>query len=140
MVYQKSIMEGTEFKGDRINIAGEVYEKIRPVWLRLSENDLLDKCLQGRTQNVNEVFNALVWQRCPKTIYVGKVVFEVSVASAVVAFNDGAAGSIKVMDKIGLHIGHFNLKSSLCSDLKRISTANYVIYACTKAKEASSCC
>ena len=61
--YQKGIMEGTEFKGDRINIAGEVYEKIR---LRLSENDLLEKCLHGRTQNVNEAFNALVWQRCPK--------------------------------------------------------------------------
>ena len=51
--------------------------------------------------------------------------FEISVASAVVAFNDGAAGSLKIMDKIGLHIGHINLKSSLCSDLKRISTANY---------------
>ena len=117
-------MEGTEFKGDRINIAREVYEKIRPVWLRLSVNDLLEKCLHGRTQNVNEAFNAVVWQRCPKTIYVGKVAFEISVAS-VVAFNDGAAGSLKIMDKIGLHIGHFNLKTSLCSDLKRISKANY---------------
>ena len=49
--------------------------------------------------------------------------FEISEASVVVAFNDGATGSL--MDKIGLHIGHFSLKSSLCSDLKIISTANY---------------
>ena len=51
---------GTQFKGDRINIAEDVYEKIRPVWLRLSENDLLEKCLHGRTQNVNEAFNTFV--------------------------------------------------------------------------------
>ena len=60
--------------------------------------------------------------------------FEISVASAVVAFNDGAAGSLKIMDKIGLHIGHFNLKSSLCSDLKRISTANYKSSTPVKSK------
>ena len=36
--------------GGRINIAEEVYGKIRLVWLRLSENDLLEKCLHGRTQ------------------------------------------------------------------------------------------
>ena len=58
--YQKSITEGREFKRDRINIAGEVYVKIRPVWLCLSENDLLEKYLHGRTQNVNEAFNAFV--------------------------------------------------------------------------------
>ena len=56
-------MEGIELKGDRIHIAGDVYEKIRPVWLSLSENDRLERCLHGRTQNVNETFNALVWQQ-----------------------------------------------------------------------------
>ena len=59
-------MEGTEFKGDGINIAGDVYEKIRPVWLRLSENYLLEKCLHGRTQNANEALtlNNLCWKGC----------------------------------------------------------------------------
>ena len=116
---------GIQFKGDRINIAEDIYEKVRSVWLRLSENDLLEKCLHGLTQNVNEAFNASVWQRCPKTIYVGKVIFDISVASAVVDFNDGASDTLKIMDNIGIHIGHFNLESSRSSDLKRICTSNY---------------
>ena len=67
--YQKSIMDGTNFKRDRINIAEDIYHKIRPVWMRLSESALLEKCLHGLTQNVNEAFNAFVWHRCPKVIF-----------------------------------------------------------------------
>ena len=51
--YQKSIIDGTLFKGDHINIDKDVYGLVRPVWLRLSENVLLEKCLQGLTQKVN---------------------------------------------------------------------------------------
>ena len=124
--YQKSVNDGTEFQGDRINIAEEVYDMIRPVWLRLSENKLLEKCLHGRTQNVNEAFSAFVWHRCPKTIFVGKYIFDISVASAVVDYNDGASGILRIMKKVGLHIGYFNLESSQRSDVKRIVTANCI--------------
>ena len=123
--YQKSLIDGTVFQGDRINIAEDVYDLVRPVWLRLSENALLEKCLHGRTQNVNEAFNALVWQRCPKTIFVGKTIFNISVASAVVDFNDGRSGILKILLKLGLRIGHFNQQSSLQSDLQRITYSNY---------------
>ena len=70
---------------------------------------LLEKCLHGRTQNVNEAFNAFVWKRAPKDIFVGKIVLDMSVASAVVSFNDGATGLFSIMEKIGIHVGHFNL-------------------------------
>ena len=80
-------MDGTNFKGDRINIAEDIYHKIRLVWMHLSESALLEKCLHGLTQNVNEAFNAFVWHRCPKVIFVGKRVFDISVASAVVDFD-----------------------------------------------------
>ena len=100
--YQKSVLDKSEFKGDRMNISEEVYEKIRLVWLRLAEGALLEKYLHGRTQNVNEAFNAVVWQRCPKTIFVGKAVFDISVASAVADFNDGVSGIIKILKRLGL--------------------------------------
>ena len=93
--------------------------------MRLSEGALLEKCLHGRTQNVNEPFNAIVWQRCPKTIFVGKTVFDISVASAVVDFTDGASGIIKILKRLGLHIRHFNMQSSVKSVLRRISLSNY---------------
>ena len=74
---QKSKIDGTEFKGDRINISEPIYQLIRPLWLRLSENSLLGKCIHGRTQNVNEAFNAFVWKRTQQDIFVGKNVLDI---------------------------------------------------------------
>ena len=82
-----------------MNISEKIYQLIRPLWLRLSNNVLIEKCLHGRTQNVNEAFNACVWKRAPKDIFVSKNVLDMSVASAVVAFNDGASGALKMMKK-----------------------------------------
>ena len=123
--YQKCKVTGEEFKGDRINIAEPIYQLIRPLWLRLSDNELLEKCLHGRTQNFNEAFNAFVWKRAPKDVFVGKSVLDIAVAYAVVAFNDGAAGIINIMDKIGLYAGHFNIAASQSADLIRIVAGNY---------------
>ena len=83
-----------------MNISENIYQLIRPLWLRLSDNGLIEKCLHGRTQNVNEAFNAYVWKRAPKYIFVSKNVLDMSVVSAVVAFNDGASGALKIMKKL----------------------------------------
>ena len=53
------------------------------------------------------MFNAFVWKRAPKDVFVGKYVLDIAVASAVVAFDDSAAGIINIMDKIGPHTGHW---------------------------------
>ena len=119
--YQQSKVEDTEFKGDRVNTCLPVYDLIRPLWLKWSNDDLLNKCLHGQTQNVNEAFNQIVWKRAPKDVFVGKNIFQMAVASAVVSFNDGASGIIKIMQEIGLTIGYFNMESSRNTDLKRIS-------------------
>ena len=105
--YQKGKIDGTEFKGNRINISEPIYQLIRPLLLRLSENSLLGKCL---TRNVNEEFNAFVWKCAPKDV------LHISVAAAVVAFNDGALRIMKVMGRIGLHTGHFNVEASRIAD------------------------
>ena len=132
--YQQSKVEGIEFKGDRINISEPIYKLIRPLWLRLSSDDILKKCLHGRTQNVNEAFNQLVWKRAPKDVFIGKYVFQIAVASAVVSFNDGASGILKTMEKIGLKVGFFNLEGSRHSDLRRISAVAYKATDTRKSK------
>ena len=48
-----------------------------------------------------------------------------SVASAVVSFNDGATGVFSIMEKIGIHVGHFNLSLSHNADLVRIAGMEY---------------
>ena len=39
---------------------------------KMTTDDLLSKCVKGRTQNVNEAFNSKVWAKCPKIRLHGK--------------------------------------------------------------------
>ena len=75
---------------------------------------------------MNKAFNAFVWNRCPKNIFVGK--------PAVVAFNDGASGVIDIMSKVGIHAGFWNLDSSRHADFIRISGANYKLMEVVKKR------
>ena len=43
-----------------------VISKLKPEYVRLSDDSLLEKCLHGKTQNQNEALNGMVWQRTPK--------------------------------------------------------------------------
>ena len=43
-----------------------VYDIIKPIFLDLSNDTLLKKCLHGKTQNANEALNNLIWTKCPK--------------------------------------------------------------------------
>ncbi|GFS97164.1 uncharacterized protein TNCV_1921111 [Trichonephila clavipes] len=53
------------------------------------EKDLLKKCLHGRTQNPNESFNKCIWERIPKTVFVGIETLKFGVMDAIICFNDG---------------------------------------------------
>jgi hypothetical protein len=47
----------------------EVWKETKSIFCDLSKDDLLEKCVKGFRQNVNECFNSLVWLMCPKTTY-----------------------------------------------------------------------
>lgn len=49
-----------------------VTDVIKPVYKDLANPELLEKCLHGKTQNVNESLNAMIWERCPKTGFASK--------------------------------------------------------------------
>ena len=43
-----------------------VFDVLKPIYVKLSERQLLERCLMDATQNSNESFNAIVWSMCPK--------------------------------------------------------------------------
>ena len=45
---------------------------IFPIFKALMADELLEKCMHGKTQNANEALNAIIWSCVPKSIYVGK--------------------------------------------------------------------
>ena len=70
-------------------ISIEVLKNIIPVYQRLAANELLERCLEGRTQNSNECLHSMVWSRCPKETFVSKRKVDIAVAAAVSEFNKG---------------------------------------------------
>ena len=73
----------------------------------LSEPGLLANCIDGFTQNNNEALNQIIWQKCPKNIFVGRTVLEMDVSSAVLNFNSGFRGILDVFKVLKLEPGQF---------------------------------
>jgi hypothetical protein len=72
------------------------------VFEELTEEELLKRCVGGYDTNVNENFNGVIWTKVPKTVFVGIDSLRVGVYEAVITFNEGAVGRLKVLDKLGL--------------------------------------
>lgn len=79
-----------------------VMDAIKPVFEALTDEELLQRCVGGFTQNPNESFNAVVWKNVPKTIFCGKKVLEIGVHLAVLVFNDGQKSHLQVMKTLGI--------------------------------------
>ena len=87
-------------------------DEIKPVFEALCSNDLLKKCAHGGTQNTNESFHHLIWER-----------LELAVADATIAYNDGELGRLDVFHVLGLSAGK-HLRNGLGSiDVKRLQSA-----------------
>jgi len=92
--FQADQINGTNTYVDKPGIPNVISEEIRPVFISLSDDDLLKRCLHGKTQNANESINGMIWKRCPKDVFVSKETIEMAVASAVIGFNEGAKGML----------------------------------------------
>lgn len=67
----------------------EIIQKIMPVYQRLANDELLKRCLRGKTQNANESLHSIIWNKCGKDTFVGKQKICTAVAEGVSEFNQG---------------------------------------------------
>ncbi|GFV48535.1 uncharacterized protein TNCV_5068201 [Trichonephila clavipes] len=122
--YQNQVVEGsveTFRHSNKLSVA--VMDAIKPVFNDLSQPKLLQKCLGGKTQNNNETINSLIWKLCPKTLGCGRKIVDISTNEAIVIFNDGNQGRLKIMQSLGLTVGQFAHKFVTLVDIKIIQTA-----------------
>eukprot|EP00795_Rhopilema_esculentum_P001535 gene1535-15984_t len=110
----------------------KVVAEMKPVFARLSQESLLKKCLHGKTQNQNESFNRVIWDRIPKSTYVGRDVFELGVYDAVAHFNEGSIATCLVLERLGLPRGFFTDKLCHELDVSRVYAAEYQVKKSTK--------
>ena len=110
--WQHSKITGTETCRNKINLPKWLHSILKPIFVDLSSDELLMKCLHGRTQNANEALNNVIWQKCPKNIFVQRDMIEMGVNSAVIEFNEGASGIYDILGHFGIPPGCITMKLS----------------------------
>ena len=66
--YQSDICNGTSFYKHKPGIHRKIFQKIKTVFMELSNDNLLKKIPHGKTQNTNESINGVIWKKCPKEV------------------------------------------------------------------------
>ena len=97
-----------------------IFEKLKPIYVRLASKDLLQRCLRGATQNANESFNGLVWSYCTKESFCGADTVEIACNLAVLQFNDGAKAIQKVLEEMGCPVGVYTINALELEDKMRV--------------------
>ena len=98
-------------------------EHLEHVYVRLSDEKLLKRCLPGRTQNPNECINSLVWIQCPKHRWFGRKRVEMTAISATLHFCSGAKAKHRVMELSGIKAGVQTMYASQKRDIQRVKKA-----------------
>ena len=119
--YRIAQKNGTKYV-EKPGLPKAVRDEIMPVFQALSSTELLSKCLHGQTQNNNEGLNQLIWKRLPKSVYVGRHVLEMGVASAVLNSNNGTSRMMELLQRMGLTVGYFTRKFCSSKDNVRINS------------------
>ena len=113
-------------------IPTDVQKAIRPVYEKLSTDDLLGRCLGGFTQNNNESVNAVIWSMAPKVTSSGATIVEIATYIAISLFNDGYDNVLLMMKVLNLIIGPNAHHACNTMDARRIAAANLQAQQATK--------
>ena len=97
----------------------------------VSADSLLLKCTHGGTQNSNESFHHLIWNRCTKAVFVGRKRLEAAVYYAAVVYNEGEMRR-QIFSSLGLLEGAFMKVAFHAIDQKRVRSAEKQVIEAAK--------
>ena len=70
--FQLDKIQATNNYKNRPGIHIKLKEKFKPVFMSLASDELLSKCLHGKTQNNNAFISNIIWNRYPKPFMLAK--------------------------------------------------------------------
>ena len=108
--FQKDKAMGTSEYKPGCGLSLEIIKHLKPIFNDLSRETLLKKCLHGKTQNQNESFNSLIWERLPKSKYVSLTQLRFGTYDAVAHFNIGMRSSIMIYGQLEMKPGRYMVK------------------------------
>lgn len=98
-------------------------EYVKPIFTDPCNEELLEKCLLGATQNRNESFNNLIWAWAPKTEFCTKATIEIATSHATIVFNSGRQALVDIMERLKIHPGPLCIAHLAAQDNYRIKRA-----------------
>lgn len=109
-----------------------VQDAIKPVYEKLSDDNLLERCLGGFTQNNNESLKTMIWSLAPEVTSSDVKIVEIASWIASSIFNDGYTNILLIMQVLNLKIGPNAQRMCEKVDKRRVSTANVRAQEATK--------
>ncbi|GFX45851.1 uncharacterized protein TNCV_934901 [Trichonephila clavipes] len=92
-----------------MNLPNSIINSVKRIYKKLCDQNILRKCLHGKSQNCNESLNNVVWSIIPKGNFVEKQTLRLRNYIAIILFNSGFAGILPLLQKLGM---------KLCSEMK----------------------
>lgn len=123
--YQRALANNQEPLPHNTRIPSDIIPWVESVFTDLCDDNLLQRCVLGATQNRNESFNAMIWARAPKTTYVQRQVIITAVSQAVLTFNSGDCAMIPVMRGLEIEPGELCRSYLIRRDRQRLYKAEY---------------
>ena len=105
--YQVDKISGWSKYNSKGVIPEVVKKEIEKIFINLSSDELLSRCLEGTNQNANEGSNQILWRKCSKNTFGSKVVLEMGTFSSVVSFNDVFLALANVLKNLHLTPGKY---------------------------------
>ena len=134
--YQKDKVDGTNLFKKKDGLPVEIRKAILPIYNDLTKPELLQKCLHGKTQNANESFNGMIWNRIPKATHVGLNNLSLGVYDAIAHFNYGTKATLDVFELLNIDAGLYT--TQLCDALNKVrkrSSAYKMSEQCKKRRK-----
>ncbi|XP_055874806.1 uncharacterized protein LOC129924445 [Biomphalaria glabrata] len=100
-------------------------EHLKPIYKRLSEPQLLQRCLLGSTQNANESFHSCIWNICSKSRFSSLKKVNFSVLAAVGQFNFGFSFGSEIKSFFDCQVSKSSQRLGLLRLKKRLKNAAY---------------
>ncbi|GFV61963.1 uncharacterized protein TNCV_4107671 [Trichonephila clavipes] len=132
--FQKAKALAKIFTAKAPGLPQNILNIVKPHYFKQCDQKLLEKCLHGLTQNVNESFNGVLWNIVPKENFVELQCLKFGAYIAVLQFNEGASGYLKVINKLGFNAGSYMIRVLKLYDCRRINDAERHSLPYTKLK------
>lgn len=112
--FNSAAASGQPAPAHKLQLPAHVRAALLPIYKRLSERELLERCQQGKTQNAIESLNNLIWSLQSKSQFASLTSVESTVADAVCRFNAGCERALQtITSQLGYSPGSCSLRRAV---------------------------